>query len=147
VLMPRALEMSARVAFSASLTCTASYVGWPSAVVVSPLGVMAQEVQEIAREAVTVPVPFITPTSLPHKTRHHSSRANPTTTLQLGLPEGTMGVHSGRVLTLKNVSMLSSGSPNHFTYRSWNFCEPNNWVNARSTTRRKSASFRSSATR
>src|SRR5262245_42679574 len=54
-------------------------------------------------------------------------------------------IHSGRVLSLKKVSTLSFGSPNHFTYRSWNSCEPNNSLNARSTTRRKSASFRSRA--
>ena len=54
-------------------------------------------------------------------------------------------IHSDRVLSLKNMAVLSSGFPNHFTYKLWNSSDPKNWLKVRSTTRRKSASFRSSA--
>ena len=63
----------------------------------------------------------------------------------LGNPERMMAFHSGKVLSRKNVSALSSGLPNNLTYKSWNFSERKIWLNARSTMRRKSASPRSSA--
>ena len=37
-------------------------------------------------------------------------------------------IHSDRVLSLKNMAVLSSGFPNHFTYKLWNSSDPKNWL-------------------